>query len=80
MHNTTAIFKSREGAQAIVESMDSMTYWLAYGEYQRPHYTARKVRGMDQYYIHARRYYCAGTYNAKPSGPLMWEDKELYNR
>ena len=80
MQHDIAIFNSREDAQAIVESLDSMTYGLDHGEYERPHYTARKVRGEDQYYIHARRHYFAGTFHAKQSGPLMWEDKELYNR
>ena len=75
-----ATFATREEAKAIIADLDSCVYELAHGEYERPHYTARKVRGEDRYYIHARRYYYAGTFYARPSGGLDWDSNELYSR
>ena len=75
---TTATFASKSEALAIVAGLDSGTYYLAHGEYERPTYTVRKVRGESSYYIHARRYYYSGTLNQRPSGPLSWDSNELY--
>lgn len=77
---TIATFATRKEAQAIIDELDSYVYELAHGEYERPDYTARKVRGEDRYYIHARRYYYAGTFHARPSGGLGWESNELRSR
>ena len=71
---TTETFTSRAEAQSVVDTLNSGTYYLAHGEYARPEYTVRKVRGGSEFYIHARRYYYAGTLHARPSGPLSWED------
>jgi len=71
--NTTqeiTTFANRQQAQELVDQLDNATYHLAHGEYARPDYTARKVRGKDRYYIYAKRYYYAGTIGAVPSGPL----------
>lgn len=75
-----ATFATREEAKAIIADLDAACYILAHGEYERPDYTARKVRGEDRYYIHARRYFYAGTFYALPSGGLDWDSNELYNR
>jgi hypothetical protein len=72
-------YNTRKEAQAIVNQLDSMTYNLAHGEHSRATYTARKVRGEDAYYIHAKRYYYAGTLNARKSGPLSADSNELYS-
>lgn len=73
MITNTATFASRSEAQAIISQLDRGTYYLSHGEYARPHYAARKVRGEDHYYIHAKRYFYAGTFNATPSGPISEE-------
>lgn len=75
-----ATFATRDEALAIVKSLDSATYYLAHGEYERPDYTVRKVRGEDRYYIHAKRYYYAGSFNARQSGGLDWNSNELFDR
>jgi hypothetical protein len=72
-------YKTRKEAQAIVDQLDSMTYYLAHGEHSRATYAARKARGEDAYYIHAKYHYYAGTYNARMSGPLTADSNELYN-
>ena len=63
-------FATRSEALAEIKSLNSGTYYLAHGEYARPDYTARKVRGEDRFYIHAKRYFFAGTFYAVPSGPV----------
>ena len=70
MENTKATFATRIEAQTLADRLNSGTYYLAHGEYARPDYTVRKVRGGDRYYIHARRYYYSGTFGAGKSGPL----------
>lgn len=70
MTNEIATYATRNEALTVVERLNSGTYYLAHGEYGRPDYTVRKVRGEDRYYIHARRYYYAGTLNVRPSGPV----------
>jgi len=67
---TIATFATKSEAQAIIAKLDSRTYQLAHGEYERPDYTARKIKGEDRYYIHAKRYFYAGTFYAAQSGPL----------
>ena len=81
MTNTihAATFATKPEAQAIVDGLDSATYYLAHGEYERPTYTARKVRGESSYYIHAKRFYYAGTFNQRASGPLSVNSNELYS-
>jgi len=76
--DTAATFATRTEALAIVAGLDSATYYLAHGEYERPTYTVRKVRGESKYYIHAKRFYYAGTFNARQSGPLSVNSNELY--
>jgi hypothetical protein len=76
--NTVAKFTNREIAQALVDELDSRDYILSHGEYGRPDYKARKVRGEDAYYIHATYYYYAGTLYAKQDGPLTEHCNELY--
>jgi hypothetical protein len=80
MKKTIATFATRKEALQIIESLDSRAYYLAHGEYGRPTYTARKARGKDKYYIHARYYFCAGTFYAKEDGGLDISSNELYNR
>ena len=63
-------FATRAAAQAHIAELDARTYYLAHGEYARPHYTARKMRGEDSYYIHAAYSYYAGTFYAKQNGAL----------
>ena len=71
--NDIATFATRLEAQSIIAKLNSGTYSLAHGEYERPDYTVRKVRGENSYYIHAKRYFYAGTFNATPSGPVNSE-------
>ena len=73
----TATFATRSEALAEIKILNSGTYYLAHGEYERPDYTARKVRGEDCFYIHAKRYFFAGTFNARPSGPMHIEEVSL---
>jgi hypothetical protein len=64
-------YKTRKSAQDAIDALDQITYHLSRGEYARPHYTARKVRGEDRYYIiHARYHYYEGALYATKSGPL----------
>ena len=51
------VFSSREKAQQKIEELDQTVYYLAHNEYERPEYTARKVRNKDQYYIHINQYF-----------------------
>lgn len=74
----TATFATKPEALAIVTGLDSATYYLAHGEYERPTYTVRKVRGGSEYYIHAKRFYYSATFYARPSGPLSVNSNELY--
>jgi len=67
--NYTA-YATKALAIAALDILNAGTYYLSHGEYERPHYTARKVRGQDAYYIHAKRYFYAGTFYATPSGPV----------
>jgi hypothetical protein len=71
---TTQTYATRAEAQKVIVGLNSGTYYLAHGEYERPDYTARKIRSGDRYYIHARRYFYAGTLHAKKSGPLTVYD------
>jgi len=68
-----ATFATKAEAQAVIVKLDKRTYILAHGEYERPHYTARKIRGEDRYYIHTKRYFFAGTFYAAKSGPVDTE-------
>jgi hypothetical protein len=74
MTHEIATFATRQEAQEVIARLNGQTYYLAHGEYERPDYTARKVRGEDRYYIHARYYYYSGTFNAKQSGALRVEE------
>lgn len=67
---TIATYATRNEAQAVVDRLESGTYYLAHGEYERPDYSVRKVRRENRYYIHARRYFYAGTIYATKSGPV----------
>ena len=65
-------YKTRKDALDAVDDLDSQTYYLAHGEYERPHYKVRKVRNMDLYYIHVTYYFYAGTLYAKTDGALSY--------
>lgn len=71
MKTDTMKFKTKESATAYASKLNSGTYYLAHGEYERPDYTARKIRNENTYYIHAKRYFFAGTFYATPSGPVL---------
>lgn len=71
---TIATFVTRQLAQEVIELLDGQTYHLSHGECGRPHYTARKVRGEDSYYIHASYYFYSGTFYAKQNGALSTEE------
>lgn len=73
MTQDIATWNTREEAQAVVDRLDSGTYYLSHGEYGRPDYKVRKVRGEDAYYIHATYYYFAGTFYAPKDGALTGE-------
>ena len=77
MTTNITTFATRSEAQAIIAKLNGGTYYLAHGEYERPDYTARKTRGEDCYYIHAKRYFYAGTFYATPSGPVDSERVHL---
>ena len=70
----TQTYATRAEAQKVIVGLNSGTYYLAHGEYERPDYTARKLRNGDRYYIYARRYFYAGTLHAKKSGALTVYD------
>jgi len=70
----TQTYATRAEAQKAIAGLNSGTYYLAHGEYERPDYTARKIRNDDRYYIHARRYFYTGTLHAKKSGALTIYD------
>lgn len=63
----------RSKAKAIAKKLDSTTYYLGHGEYSRPDYKVRKVRGEGKYEIYAKYQYYAGTYNRKQNGPICTE-------
>ena len=69
IQNYTA-YATKALAIAAIDILNAGTYYLSHGEYERPHYTVRKVRGEACYYIHAKRYFFAGTFYATPSGPV----------
>ncbi len=69
-YDQIATFSTRAEAQELADRLNVGTYYLSHGEYERPDYTVRKVRGKDRYYIYVRRYYYAGTFFAGKSGPL----------
>ena len=74
MRNKIATFISRKDAQRAVNRLNNRTYYLAYGEYERPTYKVRNVRGEDRYYIHAEYFFYVGTFGAMADGPLS-EDR-----
>ena len=75
LESNTQLFPSRSAAQTVIGNLEVGYYCLSHGEYSSPHYTVRKVRGKeDSYYIHASRKFYSGTFNARPSGALTWED------
>lgn len=67
-------FKTKEDAKKELTRFDKGIYFLSHGEYARPYYTIRKVRGKDAYYIHVKRYYYRGTFNIGKSGGLTEND------
>lgn len=67
-------YTTRSDAQKAIAGLNSGIYYLAHGEYERPDYTARKLRNGNRYYIHARRYFYAGTLHARKSGALTIQD------
>ncbi len=71
---TPQTYATRAEAQKAIAVLDSGTYYLSHGEYERPDYTVRKLRNGDRYYIHVRRYFYAGTLHAKKSGALTIYD------
>ena len=77
--NHMKTYKTREEAKEQIGIIDDRTHYESHGEYARPDYTARKVRGGSRYYIHARRYFYQGTIYAQASGPLAVDATELWN-
>jgi len=71
---TPHTYATRADAQKAIAVLDSGTYYLANGEYERPDYTVRKLRNGVSYYIHARRYFYAGTLYARKSGAVTIYD------
>lgn len=66
-------YKTREAAQAEVRQLEKEsagTYMLNHGEYARPSYKARKVRGKELFGIWIETHYYQGTLNAPKSGFL----------
>jgi hypothetical protein len=59
-------------AQALVakKKLDTGTYYLSHGEYERPTYRVRKMRNAAEYYIRAEYFYYSNTFYAKQSGPM----------
>jgi len=59
-------------AQALVakQKLDTGTYYLSHGEYERPTYRVRKMRNAAEYYIRAEYFYYSNTFFAAQSGPL----------
>ena len=74
MKSNPHTYTDRADAIAAKDSLNSGDYYLAPGEYARPDYAARKIRGGSRYYLYARRYYYAGTLHAKKSGPVTIQD------
>ena len=66
---TYPTYSTKTAATIAAGRLADATYFLSHGEYERPFYTARKVRGQDAYYVHAKRYFYAGM-DARPSGPV----------
>jgi hypothetical protein len=64
-------------ARAIANALDSGIYYLAHGEYSRPIYKVRKVRGRNEFEIYAKYYYFAGTLNRRPNGAICIETAHL---
>ena len=67
-------FETKEKALEFITKIDWGTYYLRYGEYARPDYKARKIRGKDEYGVYATYYFYPGTFNAKKNGFLSWEE------
>lgn len=67
-------YKTKAEALADIQKIDTGIYFLHHGEYERPSYSARKVRGDEMYYIHVKRYYYSGTFYPHKSGPLTREE------
>lgn len=74
MYTHTQTYVTRAEAKKVISVLNSGIYYLAHGEYERPDYTARKIRNGGRYYIHARRYFYTGTLHAKKSGALTVYD------
>ena len=70
MTTTIITYANKSVANNVIDKLNSAIYFFSHGEYERPHYTVRKMRGQATYYIHARRHYYAGTLFATPSGPV----------
>ena len=70
---TTLIKTYATRADALAEKirLGIGTYYLNHGEYERPDYTVRKLRGKNGYYIHAGYFYYSGTFFARKNGPLL---------
>ena len=70
---TTYTTADRNQAKSIAQSLDDATYYLSHGEYSRPEYTVRKVRGKDKYEVFAKYSYYDGTCHRKQNGPICVE-------
>ena len=64
-------YATKMDAVAYKKRLDTGTYYLSHGEYERPTYRVRKTRNCDDYYIRAEYFYYSGTFYAKQSGPLL---------
>jgi len=75
---TPHTYATRADAQKAIAALNSGTYYLAHGEYERPDYIVCELCGGNKYYIHVCRYFYAGTLNAKKSGALAIYDLEAF--
>jgi len=70
-------FSTKKEALDFIAKIDTGIYYLSHGEYGRPNYKARKIRGKNEYGVKAEYFFFPGTFNAKKYGYLTWE--ETYN-
>ena len=71
-------FKTRQEAQDLIDRVDSETWVLRHGEYQRPDFKVRKTKGEESYYIRAIYYYRIGTYLMQDDGPISKDEYENF--
>lgn len=68
MYGGILTFPDRAGAEAAVRVLDGAVYVLSYGEYARPDYLVRKLRGRDAWGIRIRYWYQPGAVRVHQDG------------